>query len=86
MKLETTQARQEFAETLNHVAYGKKRVVLQRRGKDIAAIVSIPDLQLLESCEQQPPAPGPAATAPAKAARAAKRQRRVGSAKVRKAA
>ena len=51
-KVETTVARQEFAETVNQVAYGKKRVVLQRRGRDMAAIVPMDDLARLQECEE----------------------------------
>lgn len=43
------EARDGFAETLNRVAYGRARVLVQRRGKPVAAIVSIEDLQTLEA-------------------------------------
>lgn len=41
-------ARDEFSETLNRVAYGGERVVISRRGKKLAAVVPIADLELLE--------------------------------------
>jgi prevent-host-death family protein len=41
-------AREEFAEVLNRVAYGKERIVLQRHGKPLVAIIPVEDLQLLE--------------------------------------
>jgi prevent-host-death family protein len=50
-KLDATRARQEFAETINQVAYGQHRVVVSRRGKDLAAIVTMADLDLLQRCE-----------------------------------
>jgi prevent-host-death family protein len=42
----------EIAETLNHVIYGKERVLLQRHGKDVAALVSMKELKILEKIEQ----------------------------------
>ena len=41
-------AREEFAEVLNRVAYGKERIVLHRHGKPLVAIIPVEDLQLLE--------------------------------------
>lgn len=51
LKLDATEARQEFAETLNRVAYGKDRVIVHRHGKPIAALVPIEDYELLEQME-----------------------------------
>ena len=36
-------ARQGFADTINRAAYGRERVVVRRRGKEIAAVVPIKD-------------------------------------------
>src|SRR5204862_2238968 len=44
-------ARKDLADILNRAAYGKERVVLTRRGKDVAAIVPIDDLNILEAIE-----------------------------------
>ena len=44
-------ARKDLAEILNRAAYGKERVVLTRRGKDVAAIVPVDDLAILEAIE-----------------------------------
>ena len=44
-------ARKDLADILNRAAYGKERVVLTRRGKDVAAIVPIDDLNILEAME-----------------------------------
>jgi prevent-host-death family protein len=41
-------AREEFAEVLNRVAYGKERIVLHRHGKPLVAIIPVEALQLLE--------------------------------------
>jgi antitoxin Phd len=51
LKLDASEARQEFADTLNRVAYGKERVILHRRGKPIAVLVPIEDYELLEQLE-----------------------------------
>ncbi len=37
----TAEARKKFAKIINKVAYGKKPVVLTRRGEEIAALISI---------------------------------------------
>lgn len=42
-----TEARAEFADLVNRVAYTKEPVVLTRRGKVMAALVSAEDLELL---------------------------------------
>jgi prevent-host-death family protein len=51
--LPASKARQGFSDTINRVAYGKERVVLRRRGKDVAAVVPIHDLRLLEELEDR---------------------------------
>jgi prevent-host-death family protein len=43
--------RNNMADVLNRVAYQGERVVLERRGKGVAAIVSMEDLALLEAME-----------------------------------
>lgn len=43
-----TEIKQNCADLLNRVAYGKERIVLHRRGKDIVALVPIEDFELLE--------------------------------------
>ncbi|HSE58169.1 MAG TPA: type II toxin-antitoxin system prevent-host-death family antitoxin [Nitrospiraceae bacterium] len=48
-----SKVRQDFSDTLNRVAYGRERVILQRRGKDVAAVVPIDDLRLLEALEDR---------------------------------
>ncbi|HYR83515.1 MAG TPA: type II toxin-antitoxin system Phd/YefM family antitoxin [Terriglobia bacterium] len=50
-KIAVIDARKELAEILNRAAYGKERVVLTRRGKDVAAIVPMDDLNILEAIE-----------------------------------
>ncbi len=41
-------ARAGLAELLNEVAYSKRRVVLVRNGKDVAALVPLEDLEKIE--------------------------------------
>lgn len=43
------EARDSFPEVVNRAAYGGERVVIERRGKEVAAVVSIEDLRLLEA-------------------------------------
>jgi prevent-host-death family protein len=43
--------RKDFAEALNRVAFGGERIILHRRGKDVAVLVPMGDLELLEEIE-----------------------------------
>jgi prevent-host-death family protein len=47
-----TEARAEFADLVNRVAYSGERIALTRRGKVMAALVSAEDLELLESLRE----------------------------------
>jgi prevent-host-death family protein len=47
----TSKARVDFAEMINQVAYRGERIVLDRHGKPIAAIIPIDDLTFLEEIE-----------------------------------
>jgi prevent-host-death family protein len=47
-RVNVTRAREEFPELVNRAAYGKERTVVSRRGKDLAAVVPMEDLRLLE--------------------------------------
>lgn len=51
--LPASEARDHFGEILNRVAYGHERVVVERRGKDLAALVSMRDLKILEAIEDR---------------------------------
>ncbi|MHA1539291.1 MAG: type II toxin-antitoxin system Phd/YefM family antitoxin [Alphaproteobacteria bacterium] len=46
-KMTTGDARAHFAEVINRSAYGQETIVLTRRGKALAAVVPIEDLELL---------------------------------------
>ena len=52
-KLAASKARDEFSDTLNRVAYRGERIVLRRRGKDLAALVPLADLALIEKLEDE---------------------------------
>jgi prevent-host-death family protein len=47
-RLNVTKAREEFPELVNRAAYGKERTIVSRRGKDLAAVIPMEDLFLLE--------------------------------------
>ncbi len=49
----TSKLREDLADALNRVAYRGERILLQRRGKDVAALVSKEDLALLEALEDR---------------------------------
>ncbi len=52
-RLAVSKVREDLSEMLNRVAYGHERIVLERRGKNVAALVSIEDFELLELLEDQ---------------------------------
>jgi prevent-host-death family protein len=45
--------RNNLADALNRVAYAGERIVLERRGKGVAALVSMDDLALLQRIEDE---------------------------------
>jgi antitoxin Phd len=49
--ISTAEARKKLAEIVNKVAYGNEPVVLTRRGVEIAALISMQDLELLQFIE-----------------------------------
>jgi antitoxin Phd len=51
-RVTTAAARRDFEGTLNRARRGT-RIVLQKGGKDVAAIVSVEDLELLEELEDR---------------------------------
>ncbi len=46
-----TDARNNFQELVNRVQYGRERILVQRRGKPVVAIIGIEDLNRLEALE-----------------------------------
>jgi prevent-host-death family protein len=53
MNLSIVKFRTDMADPLNRVAYAGERVVLERRGRPVAALVSMQDLVRLEAMEDQ---------------------------------
>jgi prevent-host-death family protein len=49
----TVDAREHFSDVVNRAAYGKERVGLLRHGKQVAVVVPVEDLALLERLEEQ---------------------------------
>jgi antitoxin Phd len=49
--ISTVEARKKFADIVNKVAYGKEPIVLTRRGEEIAALISMEELKLLQLVE-----------------------------------
>ncbi len=49
----TVVARNEFSTVINRAAFGKERVILERRGKAIAAVVPMEDVRLLRALEDR---------------------------------
>lgn len=52
-RFNVSKAREEFPEIVNRAAYGKERTIVSRRGKDLAAVIPIEDLRLLERLAQE---------------------------------
>jgi prevent-host-death family protein len=52
-RLNVSKAREELPEIVNRAAYGNERTIVSRRGKDLAAIIPIEDLHLLERLAQK---------------------------------
>ena len=53
IRLAASKAREEFANTLDRVAHRGERVVLHRRGKEVAALVPMADLELIRRIEDK---------------------------------
>jgi prevent-host-death family protein len=52
-KMSVSAARDGFAEVVNRVAYGHERIVIERHGRQVAAVVSAEDAALLAMLEDQ---------------------------------
>lgn len=53
MNVGIAEIRDHLADALNRVVYANERVILERRGKPTAAIISLDDLALLEAVEDR---------------------------------
>jgi prevent-host-death family protein len=47
-RLNVSKAREVFPDMVSRAAYGKERTIVSRRGKELAALIPIEDLRLLE--------------------------------------
>ncbi len=47
-RVTVTEARADFSEFINRVAYGKERFILKRREKELAAVIPMEEYRLLE--------------------------------------
>ncbi len=52
-QVSTVDARSQLSEIINRAAFGKERMILTRRGKEIVAVVPIEDVKLLEALEDR---------------------------------
>lgn len=46
-------AKEEFTELVNRVVHNKDRIILTRRGKEVAALISLEDFHLLQSSQNE---------------------------------
>jgi prevent-host-death family protein len=51
--LNTADAKEQFTDLINRVVHNKERVILTRRGKEIAAIIPLGDLALLQEIQDR---------------------------------
>lgn len=51
--INTADAKEQFADIINRVAHNKERVILTRRGKEIAVIIPLEDFDLLQQSEDK---------------------------------
>jgi len=49
--LNTLEAKEQFTDLINRVAHSKERIILTRRGNEIAAIIPIEDLVLIQETQ-----------------------------------
>jgi antitoxin Phd len=52
-KLSTADVRKNFSNIVNRVSFGKESIILTRRGEDIAALVAMDELRLLQELEDR---------------------------------
>lgn len=52
-EMSVSEARKALSDTINKVAFGGERVLINRHGKVVAALVSAADLEILELIEDQ---------------------------------
>jgi antitoxin Phd len=52
-KISTADVRKNFSTIVNRVSFGKESIILTRRGEDIAALVAMDELRLLQELEDR---------------------------------
>ena len=52
-KISTADARKKFSNIVNRVAFGKESIILTRRGEELAALVAMDELRLLQELENR---------------------------------
>ncbi|MBA3721361.1 MAG: type II toxin-antitoxin system Phd/YefM family antitoxin [Parachlamydiaceae bacterium] len=51
--MNSSQAREHFPELVSEAAFAKKRFIITRRGKNLAAVIPIEDLEMIEALEDK---------------------------------
>lgn len=51
--MNTIDAKEDFADLISRVSHHKERVILTRRGKEVAAIIPIEDFTLLQASQNK---------------------------------
>lgn len=49
----TIEAKEDFSELINRVAHSKERVILTRRDKEVAVLISMEDFELLQASQNK---------------------------------
>lgn len=53
IRLPASRAREKLSEIVNEVAFGNERMILQRHGRDMVAVISAEDLKRFEELEDR---------------------------------
>jgi prevent-host-death family protein len=51
--MNTIDAKEQFTDLINRVTHNKERVILTRRGKEIAAIIPLEDFKILQDSQDK---------------------------------
>ena len=51
--ISTAHAKEHFTDMINRVAHHKERIILTRRGKEVAVVISVEDFQLLHQSQDK---------------------------------
>jgi len=51
--INTIDAKEQFTDLINRVAHSKERVILTRRGKEIAVLIPLEDFKLLQESQDK---------------------------------